>query len=167
MDPVRTRSITWADPAMLAAAGRALSGIDHLRAVLERGLGRPPIAELMDFSLVEVDPGRTAFEATPAEFHYNPIGSVHGGYAATLLDSAMGCAVATTLGVGVTYTTLELKVNFVRAMTAQTGPVRCEGTVVHRGRRVATAEGRLTSVATGALLAHGSTTCLIVGEPEP
>jgi uncharacterized protein (TIGR00369 family) len=99
---------------------------------------------------------------TPGPQHYNPIGSVHGGIALTLLDSAMGCAVHTTLAAGVGYTTLEVKTNFVRAITGETGVIRCEGTVVHRGSRIATAEGRITDAA-GKLLAHGSTTCLILG----
>jgi uncharacterized protein (TIGR00369 family) len=101
------------------------------------------------------------FEATPEREHYNPIGSVHGGFAATLLDSAMGCAVHSTLPAGTGYTTLELSVNYVRPMTVDSGPVRVEGTIVHGGRRQATAEGRLVSVESGKLLAHGKTTCLI------
>jgi uncharacterized protein (TIGR00369 family) len=102
------------------------------------------------------------FELRPGEQHYNPIGSVHGGVAATLLDSAMGCAVQTTLPAGTGYTTLELKVNFVRGLTAQSGPVRCEGEVVHRGGTVATAEGRIWEQDTGKLVAHATTTCLIL-----
>ncbi|MBC8075392.1 MAG: PaaI family thioesterase, partial [Chloroflexales bacterium] len=99
--------------------------------------------------------------ATPAEYHYNPIGSVHGGVAATLCDSAMACAIHTTLPAGVGYTTLELKVNFVRPITVQTGRVTCEGTLIHMGGRVATAEARLTD-ASGALYAHATTTCLVL-----
>jgi uncharacterized protein (TIGR00369 family) len=102
------------------------------------------------------------FAAVPGPEHYNPIGSVHGGLAATLLDSAMGCAVHSTLPAGVGYTTLELKVNFTRPITSETGRILCEGTVVHRGGRVATAEGRVFAEADGKLLAHGTTTCLIL-----
>ena len=102
------------------------------------------------------------FAVTPAEYHYNPIGVVHGGLAATLLDSAMGCAVQTTLPAGVAYTTLEFKVNFARAITRDTGRIVCEANVIHRGRTVATAEGRVIAEDTGKLLAHGTTTCLIV-----
>jgi uncharacterized protein (TIGR00369 family) len=98
----------------------------------------------------------------PDEYHYNPIGTVHGGLAATLLDSAMGCAVETTLDSGVAYTTLELKVNYVRPMTRDTGRVRCEATVVHRGGTIATAEGRAIAAETGKLIAHGTTTCLVL-----
>ena len=102
------------------------------------------------------------FEGSPDESVYNPIGAVHGGYAMTLLDSAMGCAVHTTLAVGERYTTLEVKTNFVRPITLETGRVRCEGVVIHRGAMVATAEGRLIAVESGKLLAHGTTTCLII-----
>jgi len=103
------------------------------------------------------------FAVTPQEFHYNPIGVVHGGLAATLLDSAMGCAVHSTLPAGVGYTTLEFKVNFARAITGDTGRVVCEGNLIHRGRTVATAEGRVIAEDTGKLLAHGTTTCLLFG----
>jgi len=102
------------------------------------------------------------FVGEPGEHLYNPIGVVHGGFAMTLLDSAMGCAVHTTLGVGEAYTTLEAKVNFVRPITLETGPVRCEGTVIHRGGTIATAEGRVIAERTGKLLAHGTTTCLVL-----
>jgi uncharacterized protein (TIGR00369 family) len=101
------------------------------------------------------------FAVTPEEFHYNPIGVVHGGLAATLLDSAMGCAVHSTLPAGTGYTTLEVKVNFARAITRATGRVLCEGTLIHAGRTVATAEGRVFAEDTGKLLAHGTTTCLL------
>jgi uncharacterized protein (TIGR00369 family) len=115
----------------------------------------------MGFRGVEAEPGRARFEMEPGLQHYNPIGSVHGGVALTLLDSAMGCAVHTVLERGVRYTTLEVKTNFVRPIAAETGVISCEGTVVHVGSRVATAEGRLTDAA-GKLLAHGTTTCLII-----
>ena len=105
--------------------------------------------------------GRAVFAAVPDEYHYNPIGAVHGGLAATLLDSAMGCAVQTTLPAGTGYTTLELKVNYVRAITLETGRIVCEASVVHRGGTVATAEGRIVAERTGKLLAHGTTTCLV------
>jgi uncharacterized protein (TIGR00369 family) len=120
-----------------------------------------PIGKLMGFRPVELEEGRVRFEAVPRREHYNPIGSVHGGLAATLLDTAMGCAVHSTLPDATGYTTLELKVNFTRPITVDTGRVLCEGTLVHRGGRVATAEGRLWAEASGKLLAHGTTTCLI------
>jgi uncharacterized protein (TIGR00369 family) len=119
-----------------------------------------PIAELVGMELVELGEGRATFALDPAERHYNPLGTVHGGIAATLLDSAMGCAVHTTLSDGERYTTLELKVNFVRAITEATGRVVASGSVIHRGGRIATAEARLADE-NGRLLAHGTSTCLI------
>src|SRR5436305_4613512 len=110
----------------------------------------PPIAVTMGFTILEVDFGRAVFGAVPAEFHYNPIGVVHGGLAATLLDSAMGCAVHSTLPIGVGYTTLEIKVNYLRALTSATGMIRAEGRLIKVGGRVAIAEGRITDTA-GAL----------------
>jgi uncharacterized protein (TIGR00369 family) len=118
----------------------------------------------MGFSGSEAEEGRAVFVGEAGEFLYNPLGVVHGGFAMTLLDSALGCAVHTTLARGERYTTLETKVNFVRPVTADTGPVRCEATVIHRGRRVATADGRLIAERTGKILAHGTTTCLIEGQ---
>jgi len=148
------------DPREVAAQGLQLSGMDYVQAIFAGELPAPPISELMGFRGVSAEPGRAVFEMEPGPQHYNPIGSVHGGVALTLLDSAMGCAVHTLLERGVGYTTLEVKTNFVRPITADTGVIRCEGVVIHRGSRVATAEGKLTD-AGGKLLAHGTTTCLI------
>ena len=144
---------------------RRLSGLEFIQGLGEGRFPRPPIATLMDFLPVEAERGRVVFEATPGEQHYNPLGSVHGGYITTLLDSCMGCAVHTELGPGQGYTSLELKVNFVRRVSAETGPVRAEGKVIHVGGQVATAEGRLVD-ADGRLLAHGTTTCLVFRLPE-
>jgi uncharacterized protein (TIGR00369 family) len=144
---------------------RHLSGLEFLEALSEGRFPRPPIASLLDFQVVEVEQGRAVFAATPGEQHYNPLGSVHGGYISTLLDSCMGCAVHTRLGPGQGYTSLELKVNFVRRVSADTGPVRAEGKVIHLGGQIATAEGRLID-AGGRLLAHGTTTCLIFRLPD-
>jgi uncharacterized protein (TIGR00369 family) len=157
----RTRTVTWDDPVDSAARGRGLAGIDYLSQIASGTIPPPPIAVLLGFELVEVEEGRAVFAVTPGEFHYNPIGAVHGGLAATLLDSAMGCAVHSTLPAGTGYTTLEFKVNFARAITGETGRIVCEGTLIHRGRTVATAEGRVTAEETGKLLAHGTTTCLL------
>jgi len=148
------------DPREVAEEGRRLSGMAYVQAIVTGELPAPPISELMGFSLVLAEPGRAVFEMEPGPQHYNPIGSVHGGIALTLLDSAMGCAVHTTLDAGVGYTTLEVKTNFVRPITADTGVIRCEGIVIHQGSRIATAEGKLTDPS-GKLLAHGTTTCLI------
>jgi len=164
-DSERTLTIRWKDPRVFAEAGRGLSGLELLRKIVAGELPRPPIADLMNFDLVEVSEGFAVFTVEPAEYHYNPIGVVHGGLAATLLDSAMGCAVHSTLPPGTAYTTLEVKVNFVRALTTQTGLVRCEAKVIHVGARTATAEARLID-ASGKLYAHGTTTCLVIREPQ-
>jgi uncharacterized protein (TIGR00369 family) len=137
-----------------------VTGLELLRAVAA-GEVEAPIGTLMGFRPVELEEGRVRFEAVPGPQHYNPIGSVHGGLAATLLDTAMSCAVHSTLPDGTGYTTLELKVNFTRPITVETGRVLCEGTLIHRGGRVATADGRVWAERSGKLLAHGTTTCLI------
>src|SRR3954453_5435400 len=160
--PNRTRTITWEDPAPNFEQARSLSGMEYLQAMMNGTLPPPPMAMTLGMSLVEIGEGRAVFAAVPAEYHYNPIGAVHGGLAATLLDSAMGCAVETTLGPGAGYTTIELKVNYVRPITLETGRVVCEATVVHRGGTIATAEGPLVAEETGKLLAHGTTTCLML-----
>lgn len=139
-----------------------LSGLDVMRAIRDGELPPAPIQRLLGFTLVQVDHGRIAFSLTPREDHYNPIGSVHGGVAATLLDSAMGAAVHTTRAAGQSYATLEMKVNLVRTVTVETGELLAEGRVVHGGSRVATAEARLTRTSDGALVAHGSSTCLLL-----
>lgn len=161
----RSRTFTWDDPAPGLRAARTLSGLDYLRAMMRRELPAPPIALALDFQPTEVEEGRVVFAIEPQEFHYNPIGTVHGGLAATLCDSAMGCAIHSTLPAGTAYTTLELKVNYIRAMTTATGPVRCVGETIAVGGRVATAEARLTG-ADGTLYAHATTTCLIIRPPK-
>jgi uncharacterized protein (TIGR00369 family) len=135
-------------------------GLAFLRAIIDGTVPNPPISELMGFHLVEAEQGRAVFEGVPEFRHYNPIGTVHGGFAATLLDSALGCAIFSTLRKGDTWTTLELKLNFVRGLSKETGPVRAEGRIVHRGRTVATSEGDLKDRA-GKLYAHATTTCMI------
>ncbi len=137
-----------------------LSGLEFMQGILEGRFPPAPIAAALKFELTEVEHSRAVFEGVPEFAFYNPIGSVHGGYAATLLDSCMGCAVHTTLPAGRAYTTLEFKINFVRAMTDKTGRVRAEGRVIHPGSRAATAEGNLYD-AGGKLLAHATTTCMI------
>ena len=159
---MRSRTINWEDPIAAAEQRLDLSGLDHLRAIREGRVPPPPIAALMGLDLVDAGEGRAVFAVTPEEFHYNPIGVVHGGLAATLIDSATGCAVQSTLEPGVVYTSLEVKVNFARAITRDTGRLLCEGTVVHRGRTIATAEARLVAEATGKLHAHGTATCLLM-----
>jgi uncharacterized protein (TIGR00369 family) len=156
----RSRLVTWQDPMVTARLGGTASGLDLLQRMIKGELPSPPIAELLGFRLVQVEPGFAVFEIEPREFHYNPIGVVHGGVAGTLLDSAMGCSVHSTLPPKTGYTTLEFKVNLVRAITKDTGLLRCEGRVVHAGKRAATADGRLIGTG-GKLYAHGSTTCMI------
>ena len=157
----RSVSVTWQDPKTLAEAGRRLAGIEFLRAIRDKKLPAPPIAVLLGFDLVEVDPGYAVFEVTPGERHYNPIGVVHGGLAMTLLDSCMGCAVQTHVPAGGGYTTVEAKTNLVRAITSETGKLRAIGRTLHVGKRVATAEGRLED-ASGKLFAHATTTCVVL-----
>lgn len=157
----RSRTVTWEDPLALAEAGRGLSGADYLQKLIRGELPPPPIAVLLNFRLDEIAEGRAVFVCDPAEYHYNPIGLVHGGLAATLLDSAMGCAVHSVLPAGVAYTTLEIKVNYLRPLLPDRGRVTCEGRLIHRGSRTATADGRLTD-AEGRLYAHATTTCLLM-----
>lgn len=159
-DMERTRTLTWQDPVALGKAAFSMAGAAFLRAIAEGKLPPPPIATLMDFGIEEVGEGRVVFAVEPQEYHYNPIGTVHGGLAATLLDSAMGCAVHSLLPEGRGYTTLELKVNYLRGLKRDTGRVRAIGKVIHLGGKIATAEGSIIDGA-GKLYAHGTTTCLL------
>lgn len=139
----------------------SMSGLDYLSAVLRGDAPAAPIAATMGFRPAEFSHGRAVFEGDPQRFVYNPLGSVHGGWVATLLDSAMGCAVHSTLPAGKGYTTVDLSVSMVRAITERVGRIRCEATIVHTGGSIATAQGRITDDA-GTLYAHGTTTCLIL-----
>lgn len=139
---------------------RTMDGVTLFREIMAGRLPAPPISKTLGMSLAEVELGRVVFAYEPVLDHYNPLGSVHGGIAATLLDSVMGCCIHTTLKAGTGYTTVEIKVNYVRAMTDKTGPVRAEGKVINVGSRIATSEGRLVD-GSGRLLAHGTTTCLL------
>jgi uncharacterized protein (TIGR00369 family) len=159
----RSRTFTWSDPLATASAARELSGLEAIRAIAAGELPPPPIAELLGMDITHVEPGHVVFALEPAEWMYNPIGSVHGGIAATILDSSLGCAIHTMLAAGVGYTTSDLQVRFVRALSADTGRVLAESRVVHAGRRLATAEGKLYAEADGKLFAHASTSCLILG----
>jgi uncharacterized protein (TIGR00369 family) len=140
------------------------TGLEIMQAMLAGELPFPHIAETLDFSLVEVAPGKAVFQGTPQLKHYNPLGTVHGGWYATLLDSALGCAVHTMMPAGRGYTTAELGVNIVRAASQQTGPLRAIGTVLHCGRQLATAEARIVGP-DGKLYAHATTTCLVFELP--
>jgi len=156
----RSRTITWREPVADLREFATMSGLDYLRHVMLDRAREAPIGATLGFHAVRFEQGLAVFEATPAEFHYNPLGTVHGGLAATLLDSALSCAVHTTLKPGLAYTTVELKVNFVRPLLVTTGLVTCEGRTINVGSRIATSEARLTG-ADGRLYAHGTATCLI------
>lgn len=160
----RSRTLVWQDPVATASVGATMTGMEYMTAVVTGQLPPPPIAVTMRLRPVELEEGRVVFEGEPGEEHYNPIGVVHGGYASTLLDSALGCAVHTTLPAGVGYTSLGLEAKFVRPITRDTGRVLCEATVLYRGRRQATAEAMLTAADSGKLLAHGIATCMVLGE---
>jgi uncharacterized protein (TIGR00369 family) len=158
----RRRELVWQDPLPSAAAGAEMAGIDYMRAVSSGEIPPPPIAVLLKMAPTRVEEGSVSFTGHPGEEHYNPIGVVHGGYAATLLDSAIGCAVHTTLPAGSAYTSLTLEVKYVRPITRDTGAVRCDAEVTHRGRRQATAEAKLYDVDSGKLLATGTGTCMVM-----
>jgi len=145
--------------------GGDLDGLSQLRALIASGR-KPGILVALDFDFIEVEAGRAVFAGTPGEHAYNPIGAVHGGYAATLLDSACGCAVHTMLPAGVFYTSLDLSVKFLRPVTADTGKVRAIGTVLNGGRRTALAQAQLFD-ATDRLLAHATSSCLLFPVQAP
>ncbi|MEU8117061.1 PaaI family thioesterase [Micromonospora sp. NPDC048947] len=163
-EPVRSRTFTWADPSVNAVQVGRRSGLDILRAMIAGELAAPPVMHLLDMARMEADEGRVVVELTPQEFHYNPLGSVHGGVLSTLLDTAAACAVHTTLPAGVGYTSLDLNVTFLRPVTVDSGTLRCEGTVLQRGRRTALAEARITDAA-DRLIAHATSTCLLLPLP--
>jgi uncharacterized protein (TIGR00369 family) len=151
-----------ADPAQLAGK----SGLEIMQAMLRGELPFPPIAETLDFSLISVEAGQTVFQGTPQLKHYNPLGTVHGGWYATMLDSALGCAVQSALPAGSAYTTVELGMNIVRAASHATGPLRAIAHVIHCGRQLATAEGRIVGP-DGKIYAHGTTTCMVFETRRP
>ena len=162
----RTRTIQWEDPLATAARGREMSGIEFLDAIRTGAIPPPPIAVLMGFAPVEVSEGKVTFALVPEEIHYNPIGMVHGGVAAALLDTAMGCAVQSTLPAGRAYTTLDIQVRYLRPLTSKTGRVLGTGVAIHAGGKIATAEGRIVDGA-GKLYATATTSCLLFDVPSP
>jgi uncharacterized protein (TIGR00369 family) len=167
-DPIETLARTYEFDARLPdrATMMSMTGLDYLSKVLRGEVPGAPIASTLNFTLAEVAHGRAVFEGEPARFLYNPLGSVHGGWAATILDSAMGCAVHTTLPAGKGYTTVDLSVTLVRAITDRVPRVRCEANVLHAGGSVITAEGRIVDDA-GTLYAHATTTCLVLLDRPP
>jgi uncharacterized protein (TIGR00369 family) len=161
----RSRTFTWDDPSVTAALAGRRPGLDLLRAMGVGELPPPPILALVDVERMSADPGQVTFWLRPQEFHYNPIGSVHGGVIATLLDSAAGCSVHSTLPAGVGYTTLDLSIKYLRPVTMRSGLLRAEGSVLSKGRRTALAEARLLDERE-ALLAHATSSCLLFDMPE-
>lgn len=163
---VRERMLAGGGKAGLASLDQLVgkTGLQQMQAMLDGATPYPHITDTMDFALVEIGEGRAVFQGTPQLKHYNPLGSVHGGWYATLLDSAVGCAVHTTMPVGRAYTTAELGLNIVRAASHKTGPLRAIGTVIHSGRQMATAEGRIVGP-DGKIYAHCTTTCLVFEFP--
>ena len=161
-DALRQRHVVYGIAAREQVAGK--SGLALFQAMIAGELPAPPISRTLDFILVEAEHGRVVFQGRPGFAHYNPMGMVHGGWFATLLDSALGCAVASILPAGKAYTTAELKVNIVRPLSDKVPFVRAEGHIIHGGNRMATADARLTG-ADGKLYAHGSTTCFIFDAP--
>ncbi|WP_030917559.1 MULTISPECIES: PaaI family thioesterase [unclassified Streptomyces] len=160
----RSRTYEWEDPAISAATVGRATGLEFVREIATGRLPGPPIAATLDFTLDEAEHGRVVFSLVPGEEHYNPIGSVHGGVYATLLDSAAGCAVQSTLPQGMGYTSLDLTVKFLRPVTVDTGRIRAVGTVVSSGRRTALAEARLLDEK-DRLLAHATSTCMLFPLP--
>lgn len=156
----RTRTYSWEDQTIGAKVGATLSGMAYLQGMMAGLYPAPAIAHTLDMAIEAVEEGKVVFSIVPQEFHYNPIGAVHGGVFCTMLDSALACAIHSTLPVGTGYTTLELKVNFIRPLTLKTGKVLAIGTLVHAGRSVATAEGKIVDEQ-GKLYAHATTTCML------
>ena len=157
----RRRELVFQDPVASFERAVGMSGLEQMRAIASAELPPAPIAVVMNFAPAFIDEGRVVFLGEPGEEHYNPIGVVHGGYASTMLDTVLGCAVHTTLAAGEAYTTQTLEVKLLRPITRETGRVRAEGEITYRGRRQATAEARITS-AEGKLLASGTSTCMIL-----
>jgi uncharacterized protein (TIGR00369 family) len=163
--PESSRTVTWHDPLRSAAVGMTLPGIDYLRAMVAGDVPPPPIAQLMQFDLVEADPGRVVFTCTPDSSAYNPIGAVHGGLVCTLLDSVAGCALHSTLPAGRGYTSIEIKVSYLKAVRLDSGQLTAVGTVVKAGSRVAFTEGVVTD-ASGSLVATATSTLLVFDLPR-
>jgi len=158
---LRTRTFHWLDPMDALERGVGLTGLEYLAAIARGEIAQPPLGEAMGFRLTEIESGRALFTAEVAEHHYNLIGSVHGGFAATLIDSASGCAVMSTLGVGDRWTTLNLQIDYLAGLDRDAGAIVCEGRLVRVGRRTAIADAELRDTQ-GRVYARGSSTCLIM-----
>lgn len=164
-DTQRIHTVTWENPRISARDAGSISGLDYLRAIRDGEITPPPIAMLIGYRISEIEAGRAVFELKPAEYHYNPFATVHGGIACTLLDSTMIASVLSTLPIGASCSTLDIKVTFFQQITADTGTVRCEGKIIHPGNRVATAEARLMDHQ-AQLYAHAVGTCMIFRTPK-
>src|ERR1700749_503655 len=165
----RERTFSWDDPVAIARAGAGMSGAEFFTAIGEGTIPPPPVMRALDFDGISFGEGRAVFRLTPREFHYNPLGTVHGGVFATLLDSACGCAVHTTLPAGVFYTSLDLSVKFLRPVTVETGPLPAEAAVVPLAGRTPPAEARITDAA-GKVYVTATSSCLLLrpeGSPPP
>jgi uncharacterized protein (TIGR00369 family) len=161
----RTRTVRWHDPFVIVDAAKTQSGIDRLRAVLSGEVPGAPFAMLVGIAITEVEHGRVVFEGIPAEYHYNLGGVAHGGLACTLLDSALGCAITSTLPAGRRCASTDLHVRFIRPITIQSGKLRCEATVLHVGKTIGTAHAQLSDAA-DRLCAHATTACAILRETD-
>jgi uncharacterized protein (TIGR00369 family) len=161
-DPTRSRTVSWDDPSPILAAAPTLTGLELMRGIMTGELPAPPVAQLLGFGIDRVDEGNVVFTMNPLEAHQNPLGTVHGGIITTLLDSAMGCAVHTTLPPGGMYTTLELKVNFLRPSFGGGARLLAEGTVLNRGSTAVLVEATITDAEAGKKIAHATSTCLIL-----
>jgi uncharacterized protein (TIGR00369 family) len=162
----RSKVVTWHDPAPTTAKGLSMAGVDYLRAIVDGTLPPPPISGLMTFTMASVEPGRVVFTCEPDDSAYNPIGAVHGGLVCTLLDSVAGCALHSTLPQGKGYTSIEIKVNYLKGVRTGSGPLTATGTVVKAGSRVGFTEGVVTD-ASGAIVATATSTLLVFDLPTP
>ena len=162
----RSRVITWHDPLLGAGRAMGMTGLDYLRAMIDGEIPPPPIVALMNMTMVTAEAGSVTFTCQPDESHYNPIGAVHGGFVCTVLDSVAGCAVQSTLPLGIGYTSLEIKVNYLRALSVSTGALTAVGTVTKPGSRVAFAEAVITD-SEGRIVATASSTLLVFPHPHP
>ena len=160
-DATRTRTFSWTSPGQVdLAALLEMTGLEQLQSMREGGMPHPPIMDTLGMTDLRAERGRVVVEMPAASFHYNPLGGVHGGVISTLLDTAAGCAVHSTMGVGESYTSLDLTVKFLRPVTIESGLLTCEGTVIQRGRRTALAQAQLSDEA-GRLVAHATSSCMI------
>jgi uncharacterized protein (TIGR00369 family) len=157
----RTKTIQWHDPMNGALKARQMNGLDYLQAISDGAISYPPLLETLDFEPVSIIPGKAVFAFDPQEFHYNSIGTVHGGVISAILDTAMGCSLHSLLEAGTGYTTLELKVNFLKAITIKNGKLKAIGNIIHSGSRTALVEATLTDEK-DTIYAHGTSTCMIL-----